>query len=96
MSDSESPYHCRDCGFCRVGGRENFQPTNLRIGAGFDFIFDEYNKLGITAEVAKLLVPTPPVYGQEFEYEDVNGNGVYDEDEDNLGALVDDEVIIEA
>jgi RING finger/CHY zinc finger protein 1 len=25
MSASESPYHCRDCGFCRVGGRENFR-----------------------------------------------------------------------
>lgn len=25
MSDSESPYHCQECGFCRVGGRENFR-----------------------------------------------------------------------
>jgi len=24
MSASETPYHCIDCGFCRVGGRENF------------------------------------------------------------------------
>lgn len=45
------------------GGRENFQPTNLRLGGGFDFIFDQYNKLGITAEVTKLLVPTPPILG---------------------------------
>ena len=27
------------------GGQENFQPTNLRLGAGFDFIFDQYNKV---------------------------------------------------
>lgn len=53
------------------GGRENFQPTNLRLGAGFDFIFDEYNKLGITAEVSKLLVPTPPKYG----FVDTDGDG---------------------
>lgn len=45
------------------GGQENFQPTNLRLGGGFDFIFDDYNKVSVTAEVAKLLVPTPPVYG---------------------------------
>lgn len=45
------------------GGRENFLPTNLRLGGGFDFIFDEYNTLSLTAEVTKLLVPTPPVIG---------------------------------
>ncbi|MCA0153962.1 type IX secretion system outer membrane channel protein PorV [Winogradskyella vincentii] len=53
------------------GGEDIFQPTNLRLGAGFDFIFDEYNKLGLTAEVSKLLVPTPPLYG----YVDTNGDG---------------------
>ena len=25
------------------GGTENFLPTNLRLGGGFDFIFDQYN-----------------------------------------------------
>lgn len=25
MSNKDSPYHCSDCGFCRVGGRENFR-----------------------------------------------------------------------
>ncbi|WP_242204934.1 type IX secretion system outer membrane channel protein PorV [Aestuariivivens insulae] len=60
-------------------GSENFQPTNLRLGAGFDFIFDDYNKIAVTAEVAKLLVPTPPILGIEFE--DANGNGTYDDGE---------------
>jgi len=59
------------------GGRENFQPTNLRLGAGFDFIFDEYSKLGITAEVSKLLVPTPPLFG----FVDTNGDGVQTNDD---------------
>lgn len=51
------------------GGRENFLPTNLRLGGGFDFIFDEYNTLALTAEVTKLLVPSPPLYG----YDETNG-----------------------
>jgi hypothetical protein len=53
------------------GGQENFQPTNLRLGTGFDFIFDDYNKIAVTAEVTKLLVPTPPVYG----FVDTDGDG---------------------
>lgn len=53
------------------GGRENFLPTNLRLGGGFDFIFDDYNKLAVTAEVTKLLVPTPPLFG----FVDTNGDG---------------------
>lgn len=67
------------------GGQENFQPTNLRLGAGFDFIFDQYNKVSVTAEVTKLLVPTPPILGTEYEYTDVNGNGFYEEGIDELG-----------
>src|SRR5690606_23071376 len=66
------------------GGQENFQPTTLRLGGGFDFIFDEYNKLAVTAEVAKLLVPTPPIYGREYNYTDNNSNGVYDEGIDDI------------
>ncbi len=62
------------------GGLENFQPTNLRLGAGFDFIFDQYNKVSVTAEVAKLLVPTPPVYG----FVDTNGDGDQDDDEPRI------------
>jgi hypothetical protein len=58
------------------GGIENFQPTTLRLGGGFDFIFDDYNKVAVTAEFTKLLVPTPPILGTEFE--DTNGDGEYD------------------
>ena len=72
------------------GGQDNFQPTNLRLGTGFDFIFDDYNTLAVTAEVTKLLVPTPPIYATEYEYTDNNSNGVYDEDVDDLGARVSD------
>lgn len=58
-------------------GRENFLPTTLRLGGGFDFIFDEYNTLALTGEVTKLLVPTPPVIG----FVDENGNGRQDGNE---------------
>lgn len=51
------------------GGQENFLPTNLKFGAGFDFIFDEANKLAINTEFNKLLVPTP---------QDFNNDGVID------------------
>lgn len=50
----------------------NFLPANLRLGGGFDFIFDEYNKVGINLETTKLLVPTPK------KLEDKNGDGVVD------------------
>ncbi len=66
-------------------GRETFLPTNLRLGAGFDFLLDQYNKVSVTAEFAKLLVPTPPVLGYEYNFTDNNENGVYDEGIDELG-----------
>ena len=49
-------------------GQENNLPTNLGLGAGFDFILDEYNKVGVNLEINKLLVPTP-------QDPDLNGDG---------------------
>ncbi|MAZ72327.1 MAG: hypothetical protein CMC70_04185 [Flavobacteriaceae bacterium] len=54
-------------------GQENNLPTNMALGAGFDFILDEYNKVGVSAEVNKLLVPTP---------QDFNNDGVIDSEDD--------------
>jgi len=43
MSGQESPYHCADCGFCRVGGRENFRHCN-DCGMCIDtLLFDDHN-----------------------------------------------------
>lgn len=53
----------------------NFLPSNLRLGGGFDFIFDEYNTIGVNLELAKLLVPTPPSW-------DLNKDGEYSDDEE--------------
>jgi hypothetical protein len=50
----------------------NFLPANLRVGGGFDFIFDDYNKFALSVEFTKLLVPTPPGPGTPV---DLNGDG---------------------
>ncbi len=47
------------------GGQENFLPANLGFGAGFDFILDEDNVIGLTAEFNKLLVPTPKDFNED-------------------------------
>ena len=57
----------------------NFLPANMRLGGGFDFIFDEYNKIGLTAEVTKLLVPTPP----KVVLVDIDGDGDISASEEN-------------
>lgn len=51
----------------------SYLPTTLRIGAGYDLFLDEVNKVGITAEASKLLVPGPEVVGL-----DTNGKPIYD------------------
>ena len=53
----------------------NFLPANMRLGGGFDFILDEYNKVSLNLEITKLLVPTPP-QTIEAVVIDTNGNGV--------------------
>ncbi len=46
----------------------NFLPANMRLGGAFDFILDEYNKVTVSTELTKLLVPTP-------QNSDLNGDG---------------------
>ena len=66
-------------------GRENFIPTTLRLGGGFDFIFDYYNKLSVTAEATKLLIPTPA--GTKYEsWIDNNDNGIFDDGDEPVGS----------
>ena len=50
-------------------GKENFIPTNLKLGSAFDFIFDPSNKLSLNLELNKLLVPSPsvPIYNSNNE-----------------------------
>jgi hypothetical protein len=57
----------------------NFLPSLLRLGASFDFILDDYNKVSLSTEFTKLLVPTPQVPGIPV---DTNGDGNFDDAED--------------
>jgi len=76
-------------------GQESFLPTNMALGAGFDFILDEYNKIGVTAQVNKLLVPTPPIYGTETTFDDVSGDGVYNPEDGDILISQTNNVIVE-
>ncbi|MDQ5929189.1 MAG: hypothetical protein QG594_967 [Bacteroidota bacterium] len=55
-----------------VTNNSNFLPANLKLGTGFDFIFDDYNKVALNLEFNKLLVPTP-----QFGI-DLNNDGLID------------------
>jgi len=56
----------------------DFLPANLKLGVGYEMGFDEYNKLAITGEINKLLVPSNPIYATDslghivYDYSDPN------------------------
>jgi hypothetical protein len=54
-------------------GFSDYLPTNLKLGGGFDFIFDAYNTVTLSLELNKLLVPTPsePIYGTDTDGEQI-------------------------
>lgn len=56
-----------------VPGEEDFIPTNLKIGGGFDFILDDYNTISTTIEFTKLLVPSPQVDDSDEDVSWVSG-----------------------
>jgi Type IX secretion system protein PorV len=56
----------------------NFLPATMRLGGGFDFILDDYNKVTASVEFAKLLVPTP----QEPKLIDIDGDGTISNEEE--------------
>lgn len=49
------------------GNRNEFLPTNLRLGASLLYPIDEYNTLSFSIDINKLLVPTRPTYKQFLE-----------------------------
>ena len=61
-----------------VPGQEDFIPTNLKFGGGFDFILDDYNIISTTVEFTKLLVPTPPI-------RDGDGNVIDGKEDQDIG-----------
>ena len=57
--------------------QRDFIPTNLGLGAGWTFAFDDFNELTVAVDFNKLLVPTP--------CEDITDDGINDCDEDGDG-----------
>jgi hypothetical protein len=49
------------------GQTSDFIPMNMRLGAANTINFDVYNKLTLTLDLNKLLVPTPPKYDSNGE-----------------------------
>ena len=49
----------------------NFLPANLKVGTGFDFILDDYNKVALNLEFNKLLVPTPQIETENADYRSI-------------------------
>lgn len=47
----------------------NFLPSNLKIGSGFEFIFNEDNRFQLNVELNKLLIPS-------LQNSDLNGDGI--------------------
>ncbi len=43
----------------------DFIPTTLRLGPSFSMDIDDYNRISLSLDLSKLLVPTPPVYARD-------------------------------
>jgi hypothetical protein len=54
----------------------DFLPANMGLGAAWTINFDDYNQLTLTADINKLMVPTPVDPGDPSF--DENGNGIAD------------------
>ena len=52
------------------GDTRNFIPANMRLGVSYELPFDDYNRLMITAEANKMLVPT---YNSKFANDGAGG-----------------------
>lgn len=51
----------------------DFIPTNLRLGPSMTMDIDEYNRLTVSLDLNKLLVPTPPIYATDSSGNPIKG-----------------------
>ncbi len=61
-----------------------FIPTNMRLGTTFSYPFDDYNRIAISADVNKLLVPHTP-HQRDDKYLIIEPNGTQSYDEERWG-----------
>ena len=48
----------------------DFIPATLRLGPSFTMDLDEYNRVAISLDLSKLLLPTPPIYWKDYKGQD--------------------------
>ena len=63
---------------------KDFLPANLGLGAALDIDFDEYNRLTFTADLNKLLVPTPIHPNDEENFDVDPADGIADHRQQSL------------
>ncbi|MDD3636692.1 MAG: type IX secretion system outer membrane channel protein PorV [Bacteroidales bacterium] len=54
-------------GYNETSIKKDFIPTNLRFGPTLTLELDDYNSLAFSIDINKLLVPTPPRYGDSLD-----------------------------
>ncbi|MBL7812147.1 MAG: type IX secretion system outer membrane channel protein PorV [Bacteroidetes bacterium] len=69
--------------------QRDFIPTNLKLGAGWKYEIDKYNKVGLYFDLNKLLVPTRPYYLLNWKGDDsvINGVRQYVGEDNNVGVV---------
>jgi len=66
---------------------KNFIPTNLGIGGSLTMNIDKYNKITGTIDFNKLLVPTPPIYGDVLGSDSVAHREIIKGKSDDVGII---------
>jgi hypothetical protein len=69
------------------GEIKDFIPTNMKIGASYTTALDDYNTFTFTADINKLLVPTPPRDTTTYDTGDVIFPGGINSDKSVIGGI---------
>lgn len=69
------------------GEVKDFIPTNLKLGAAYTTALDDYNSFTFTADINKLLVPTPPKDTTTYDDGDILYPGGINSDKGVIGGI---------
>ena len=69
------------------GEVKDFIPTNLKLGMSYTTELDDYNTFTFTADINKLLVPTPPKDTTTYETGDIIFPGGINSDKSVVGGM---------
>lgn len=68
-------------------GQADFLPTNLKLGLGYNWELDNYNRMVLVFDVNKLLVPTKPIRDVYDEDNDGDRSEILAGMDDNVGIM---------